>query len=419
MPRCNNIPPSEKPVYYKGDEPSPRGKGLCAKFEDGKTRKGTDGKMYLSLDGKWVKKTTLRKSSVPIPIPAKGGGRGGGRGKLNIVQLTLKKTVTDFFKPWEKVDGKEMLKDMDHYYERTKTKNLLLKFKIVNNRISYVDDKHLEEKGTFIKTRAYAMRHMFTIFLSKIEKKLTLTFYLTLHDSLPTDEFPIFGFAKPRSEPGVLVPDWTFHNPYKSKIKTPWAKQLEIISNKCNKTKYESKSNVLYFQGGDTSRTRFENHPKTDIRRNLKNSTLDDRKYRILIDNEPSTSVVEWCKYKYLLDLPGAHPWSVRFKELLATKSLVIKVDVEDVWINFYSDIFKPGVDYEQVILKEKGDDDRKERYSRDVKNQINQIVKKIDKQKYLRMTNSAYTKIKMLDNSTLTFYFETLFSKYMDIFTA
>ena len=55
MPRCKNIPDGEKPVYYKGTEKTPRGYGLCAKYESGKSRKGTDGLMYLSKNGRWVR----------------------------------------------------------------------------------------------------------------------------------------------------------------------------------------------------------------------------------------------------------------------------------------------------------------------------------------------------------------------------
>ena len=63
MPLCKNIPSSEKPVYYKGDEPSPRGKGYCARFCDGKSMKGLDGKMYISKNGRWMKKKSGKKTS--------------------------------------------------------------------------------------------------------------------------------------------------------------------------------------------------------------------------------------------------------------------------------------------------------------------------------------------------------------------
>lgn len=57
MPRCKNCPPPpHKGHYYTGKENTPRGKGYCARFEkEGKKMKGTDGKMYRAVKGKWTK----------------------------------------------------------------------------------------------------------------------------------------------------------------------------------------------------------------------------------------------------------------------------------------------------------------------------------------------------------------------------
>lgn len=63
MPRCKNIPEGEKACYYTGDEPSPRGRGYAAKFCEGDSKKGTDGRMYLAKGGRWILKTPKRNSS--------------------------------------------------------------------------------------------------------------------------------------------------------------------------------------------------------------------------------------------------------------------------------------------------------------------------------------------------------------------
>ena len=67
MPQCKNIPKGERACYYKGDENTPRGKGWCAKYCDGETKKGTNGKMYTSSGSRWVKKTSVSRSRKTSP----------------------------------------------------------------------------------------------------------------------------------------------------------------------------------------------------------------------------------------------------------------------------------------------------------------------------------------------------------------
>ena len=75
MPQCRNAPKA----YYKGTEPSPKGKGYCARAEPvGKRRKGGDGKMWTvkthKMKGKTVKAwrrsttttATTKKTTKPI-----------------------------------------------------------------------------------------------------------------------------------------------------------------------------------------------------------------------------------------------------------------------------------------------------------------------------------------------------------------
>lgn len=58
MPKCKN----DNQRTYKGDEPSPKGKGYCAHAEKlGKVKKGADGKMWMVTKTKngvkrWSKK---------------------------------------------------------------------------------------------------------------------------------------------------------------------------------------------------------------------------------------------------------------------------------------------------------------------------------------------------------------------------
>ena len=54
--RCKNYDNSNKIGYYKGNEPSPKGKGFCAKYElEGTIKEGKDGNLWEVIGGRWVK----------------------------------------------------------------------------------------------------------------------------------------------------------------------------------------------------------------------------------------------------------------------------------------------------------------------------------------------------------------------------
>lgn len=67
MPLCNNCPESEK-VYYTGEENTPLGRGISARFEKiGQKRKGKDGKMYIVVKVVNGKRWKLVKSEITSP----------------------------------------------------------------------------------------------------------------------------------------------------------------------------------------------------------------------------------------------------------------------------------------------------------------------------------------------------------------
>ena len=62
--KCKNYDGSEKVGYYKGNEPSPKGLGYCAKYEvEGTQTFGKDGNLWQIINGKWVKVSKTIKSS--------------------------------------------------------------------------------------------------------------------------------------------------------------------------------------------------------------------------------------------------------------------------------------------------------------------------------------------------------------------
>ena len=138
---------------------------------------------------------------------------------------------------------------------------------------------------------------------------------------------------------------------------------------------------------------------------------------KILIDGEKKKNIAEWNKYKYLLDLPGAYPWSVRFKELLATNSVTIKVDTDKPWINFYSDIFIPGKDYIQVKYVNSTNKAEKITNASKTYENIYRKIKYLSDKKYKKIVHSSSSKIKFLNTKLIVFYLENLITKYLKHF--
>ena len=337
------------------------------------------------------------------------------------IRNILRNRILKDINVWKKPNKKEMREAMEKYYLENKDTQAIMKLKIRKNRVIKPKTEYLYK---IYKLRGIILYKMFNQFMSKInynkKKYANFDLYICLRDIVVNEDLPFFYFAKCLNQNGILIPDWTFHTPYKSKIKTNWHNQIIQISKVCDRI--TEKKDLVFFQGADTSGTSkpVKTSKKTLIRRNLKNVGLDKNNnfpMEILIDDEPKTSVTDWCSYKYLLDLPGAHPWSVRFKELLLTGSLVIKVDVKDRWINFYSDIFKPSEDYIQVIFDNKEYLEEKYESAEKTYSDIKKVVKEVSDEDIQRITESANKKIKMVNNKMLTFYFETLINQYLERF--
>jgi hypothetical protein len=206
-------------------------------------------------------------------------------------------------------------------------------------------------------------------------------------------ELPIFVLSKPESEPGLLFPDNTFHN---------WEEDRIDILNNCKKIEKEP---LIFFRGADTG------NKKHNIRKILSK----DRKLlhsKIIISKEKVPQYT-FCKYKYLLNLPGTSAWSYRFKYLFLMKSLVINVALQykrsdkgnlikqSKWIQFFDQYFLPGEDY--VEIKYYWGDSLTEREKRNNYIKTRDNILKIynyyenNPEKYEKIVKSGYNKIKKI----------------------
>lgn len=102
-----------------------------------------------------------------------------------------------------------------------------------------------------------------------------------------------------------------------------WDLTKSIILEEC---KDVPKKKEIYFKGTDT--TNLNHNLRRDLLIYSKKHT--DLPLSIKLDAWTDFQrISQFCKYKYLLNLPGRYPWSNRLKYVYLMNSLVINVNVE------------------------------------------------------------------------------------------
>ena len=236
-------------------------------------------------------------------------------------------------------------------------------FRLVKQSLDYMHTKHNKVLGDMI-------------------------FYIYASDTYPFDfpHIPMFCMGKPENRNGLLMPDNTFlvHPPDNSSTKKPDLEQFDWDGTRkrsriycesrgpCTsldidmKDKAKAKSdnpclNKLFFRGGNTSASRgnirgYLASIKPNPQLPLQIEIPKPGEGLFMSKVEP---VWSFCRYKYLLNLPGGQPWSYRKKFLFLLKSLTIDVtliqefvkgDPNGVYINFFDNLFEAGKDYVQLI---------------------------------------------------------------------
>ena len=263
--------------------------------------------------------------------------------------------------------------------------------------------------------------------LKKKFKKLPnlfIPFYVSDTHFYHDNDFPFFVEAKPKNKKGILYPDQNYYNINidDKNINYDQFKNI-LIENNCSNIK--NKIPIIYFSGANTGAD------KHNIRMKMKELKTDfkDKKYKIHI-KEKYVPMYHFCKYKYLLNLPGNQPWSYRMTKILLMNSLIFNVSVlqryiyekngikiidkNDKWIQFYSEYFKSGKDYINI------DYEWTEGLTSD-KNVIN-IYKEINKlfnffekntDEYIKITNNANKKANSLNIDIFDKTFEYLILQF------
>jgi hypothetical protein len=177
------------------------------------------------------------------------------------------------------------------------------------------------------KTLEYARRHGLPI--------PTTTIHIWVSDSHPYyvdkiyERFPIMTYCNPSNMSYIMFPEITFSclslaNAWKGECRDFNALKEIIIAHHTDK-----KINKVFFKG--TATTKTQGRLREDL---AVISAADKTKFLSVAldgDGDSYEPLYNWCKYKWLLNLPGHYPWSNRFKFLFLMKSVVVNVDVSTV----------------------------------------------------------------------------------------
>jgi hypothetical protein len=190
-------------------------------------------------------------------------------------------------------------------------------------------------------------------------------FYMYVSDSYCFEfrDLPLFVIAKPSNKEGILIPDDSFIDE-----ETSWEQQVSLIQQ--NRCSLERKIPIVYFKGartGEQQKAKIRNKEtiidqKWGTRTNFETYAATSNIMQIDLEG-PRVPMYTWCKYKYLLNLPGCQPWSYRFKYLLNMQSVVIDIVVHQQyghepntynnrWDNFFDGFIRPHRDYVQVPFR-------------------------------------------------------------------
>lgn len=228
--------------------------------------------------------------------------------------------------------------------------------------------------------------------------KINGTFFFRTNDSYEYKyNYPTFSFAKPKNKPGLLYPDFNFLKLF-NKIKK--------IDLHCN----DNKINKIYFKGNPTSKKRSAIREKMSLLSNPFEINID-KKYK------PYYNI---CKYKFLLDLPGNKPWSIRLIELYMSKSLPIRVILynkkwgEDIWIQFYENMFPNKISYIEVKYDVNYDKEISDNIVNEIKNKCLIIYNYFNNKSklYKYITNTNYKKVKSITIDHIGYYMYNILIK-------
>ena len=281
------------------------------------------------------------------------------------------------------------------------------------------DNKVYEKKyrDTKIRTIMYDREKyvdiIFTFFLSKYKIKDTHLFINTSDGFFWRENIPVFNWALPDGFKGLIFPNFDI-------LTAPIGKKEydfdEAIS-KCINYEPDKINNEIFFIGRPTAffRKKMGIISETPLKVLISKNTNDESIY---------IEMPEYKNYKYLFDLPGYRPWSIRLKYLFFMDRYIIRISFHNknwnensYWKQWFDYLFDEN-DYSHLIYNdpeygEKLDDIAMSK----IKNDILEIYNDLEKhpEKYKKAIDNIKRKRKELNLDNTMKYLYILISRYTD----
>jgi hypothetical protein len=183
----------------------------------------------------------------------------------------------------------------------------LIKIKIKNNKLIY--DKKIFDND-WANRRKYIV-NILQKMLDKYKVKDTVLIINYTDGYFWYVDIPVFNFALPIGCQGLIFPNFDIYN-FSIEDKNYNFDEMKNIIQKYPITQTD---NDIFFRGGSTSKK------KSKIREKMVDENLP---LNVKLDNYEF--IGKFKNHKYLLDLPGVKPWSIRLKYLFLMNSLVFRV---------------------------------------------------------------------------------------------
>ncbi len=164
-----------------------------------------------------------------------------------------------------------------------------------------------------------------------------------------------------------------------------------------------------------------------------KNKSVSKNKLRELLSAESApfnvdlsgatkVEMMEFKNHKYLLDLPGFKPWSIRFKFLLSTLRQVIRISLYNstyqesgFWRLWFDYLLKPNSDYIQLTYDCDYDEPLNEKMYKKIKSDILETYNYLEHNEfaYKKIANNGFKASKNISVNESLFYLYTLIQTY------
>jgi hypothetical protein len=197
-----------------------------------------------------------------------------------------------------------------------------------------------------------AFKKVITLKKHKI-KNTIIPFFISDAYFYHDNNIPILIEAKPENKKGILFPDASNFLIRVSNNTYNYNELLKLFEEK--KCMTCEKISKVYFKGANTGAS------KHNVRKKLEDFSKNNKNYEIEIGSK-HIPMFDFCKYKYLLNLPGHQPWSNRFMKVVIMGSLLVNVDLmqsfdggktfNGSWITVYHNYFKNKKDYINLTYK-------------------------------------------------------------------